>query len=70
MLASVSLPTLLGRNFRLGMAFLVIALNLVSNSWRRWSTNGRNTKCRQYISEVSASHRAFVSRSLSLSQQC
>ena len=30
--------------------FYTIALNLVSNSWRRWFRNGRNTKLRRYIS--------------------
>ena len=53
--SNVSLPTLLGRNFNPNMAFLFMALNLVSNSWRRWSRNGRNTKCRLCISGVSAS---------------
>ena len=63
MSASVSLSMLLGRNFKPRMAFLVIAMNPVSNSCR-WSRNGRNTKRRKYISGVS------VSRSLSQSQQC
>ena len=55
MLASVSLPMLLDRSFRPSTAFPMIVLNLVSNSWRRWSRNGRNTKCRKYFSGVSAS---------------
>ena len=54
-LASVNLPTLLDRSFRPGTAFRVIAPTPVSNSWRRWSRNGRNTECRQCISGVSAS---------------
>ena len=48
MLTSVSLPTLLGRNFKPSALFHMIAPNIVSNSWRRLSRNGRN-KCRQYI---------------------
>ena len=55
MLAYVNLPTSFGRNFRSGTALLVIALNLGSNSCRRWSRNGRSAKHRQFISGVSAS---------------
>ena len=55
MVAYVSSPTLLDRNFRPSIVFLFIALNFVSNSWRRWSRNCRNTKRRQCISGASAS---------------
>ena len=76
MLVYVSVPTLLGRNARPSMEFLVIALHLVSNSRRR-SCNGKNTKRRQYISGVSgprclsrsACQGALGSRSLSLSRE-
>ena len=49
MLASVSFSMLLGRNFRPSTAISTITLNLVSNSWRRWSRNDRKTKHHQYI---------------------
>ena len=51
MLASVSLATLLGRSFRPSTPFPVITLNLVSNSWRRWSRTGRNIKLRSKFLE-------------------
>ena len=47
MLAYVMLPTLLGGRFRPSTVFPMIALDVVLNSGRRWSTNLRNIMRRQ-----------------------